>query len=454
MSGTARRSARLKAATALATCAAVTVLAACGTGGPEVGAARAVVGSDDTTAVTPSAATPAPDDLTPTQAPDASPSASPGTPGSTPAARPTAARSAGPAPSGSPAPTGGAAAGSRATRGTAIPKGAVVVGRGSAASCTASALRSAVARVVRRGSGTVSFDCGAKPVRIALDRPLAFPGRATSRYVLDGRRLVTLDGHRVTGLVTLPAVSGLSATFRGLTFVNARTATQGAAIHGGWRNRLLVEDCTFLSNTSTSANGDFDGGGAIYVHEGTATVRRSTFRGNTALNGGAIQNTIGDLVVESSSFSRNRSTVAGRGGGGGAIYSDSGRLVVRRSTIKDNTAVRAGGGLFIWNAKNKTSRIENSTITGNRMTGSGDNGYGAGIRNGSGPLVVTGSTISRNVTYSQGGGLYNADDAAVRITRTRFTSNKAGAGGALFRVSGSITTTSCTFKGNTPADVR
>jgi hypothetical protein len=117
--------------------------------------------------------------------------------------------------------------------------------------------------------------------------------------------------------------------------------------------------------------------------------------------------------------------------------------------------VRAGGGLFVWNARNKTSRIENSVVSGNRMLrGSGDNGFGAGIRNGSGPLVVTGSTISKNVTYNQGGGLYNADDAAVTITRTRFTSNKAGSGGALFRVSGSITTTSCTFRGNTPADVR
>ena len=66
-------------------------------------------------------------------------------------------------------------AGSRA--GTALPKGAVVVGKGSAASCTASALRAAVAKVVRRGSGTVSFDCGAAPVTIGLDRPLALRAR-------------------------------------------------------------------------------------------------------------------------------------------------------------------------------------------------------------------------------------------------------------------------------------
>ncbi len=458
MSRLARRPARLTAVrflgTALAACVAVPALTGCGVGGPEVGAVEPAVAADDTSAVpVAGAAGPvAAGTVAPSPSPTASPAPSPAGPRASASASPPATRKATstrtPA---APAPTGSAGV----TAGTPIPKGAVVVGSGRAAGCTAAALRAAVAKVVRRGSGTVSFACGAKPVRIALDRPLAFTGGGSARYVLDGRGLVTLDGGGRTGLVTLPDAPGLSVTFRGLTFTRARTATQGAAVHGGWRNRIVVQDCVFSANTSTSAKGDFDGGGALYVHEGSATVRRSTFTGNRALNGGAIQNTIGDLLVESSTFTGNSSTVAGRGGGGGAIYSDAGRLVVRRSTISGNTAVRAGGGLFVWNARNKTSRIENSVVSGNRMLrGSGDNGFGAGIRNGSGPLVVTGSTISKNVTYNQGGGLYNADDAAVTITRTRFTSNKAGSGGALFRVSGSITTTSCTFRGNTPADVR
>ncbi|HYY12500.1 MAG TPA: right-handed parallel beta-helix repeat-containing protein, partial [Kineosporiaceae bacterium] len=424
-------------------------------GGPAVGAGAPVVVADDASPLPPGA-TVAPG----TVAPSLAPSSAAARPAPSASASPSASTPAGPSTPAAPGTTGGTGGGTGGTgggtraAGTPIPKGAVVVGSGRAAGCTGAALRSAVAKVVRRGSGTVSFDCGRAPVTIAVDRPLAFTGSASSRYVLDGRGLVTLDGRDATGLVTLPDTAGLSATFRGLVFTRARTATQGAAIHGGWRNRILVEDSTFTSNTSTSANGDFDGGGAMYVHEGTATVRRSTFRGNSALNGGAIQNTIGDLVVENSTFSSNSASVAGRGGGGGAIYSDSGSLVVRASTISGNTAVRAGGGLFVWNAKNKTSRIEGSTITGNRMLGSGDNGFGAGIRNGSGPLVITDSTISRNVTYSQGGGLYNADDAAVTIKRTRFVRNKAGQGGALFRVSGSIATASCTFSGNTPADVR
>jgi hypothetical protein len=455
MSRLARRPARLTAVrfldTALAACVAAPVLAGCG-GGPDVGAAHPVVVADDTSAVPAGAAGPASAGRV---TPSAIPTAASRSPRPSASTAPSSGRTATPTPATTrtPAPTTPSGTPSRSV--PPIPKGAVVVGSGRAAGCTEASLRSAVAKVVRRGRGTVSFDCGAKAVRIALARPLAFTGGGSARYVLDGGRLVTLDGLGRTGLVTLPDSAGLSATFRGLTFTRATTSTQGAAIHGGWRNRILVEDSVFTANRSTSVKGDYDGGGALYVHEGTATVRRSTFRGNRALNGGAIQNTIGAVVVESSTFTGNSSTVAGRGGGGGAIYSDSGSLVVRRSTISGNTAVRSGGGLFVWNAKNRTSRIENSVVSGNRMLrGSGDNGFGAGIRNGSGPLVITGSTISKNVTYSQGGGLYNADDAVVRITRTRFTSNRAGAGGALFRVSGSITTASCTFKGNTPADVR
>ena len=324
------------------------------------------------------------------------------------------------------------------------------MGSGRARTCTAAALRSAVARVVARGRGTVSFDCGAAPVTIVLDRPLALTGSGSSRYVLDGRGVVTLDGRDRTGLVTLDGRPGVSYTFRGLTFTHGRTKERGAAIHGGWRNRLLIEDCTFTSNTVTPSSDGEAGGGAIYAHEGSATVRRSTFRGNTARLGGAIMSTITDVVVERSTFVGNRAVYAG-----GAIYADAGVLTVRGSVVSGNRATYQAGGIWIWHADQRTARIERSTISGNRVKGSGTNGgMAGGVHNGSGPLLITDSTISGNVASYLGGGVFNYH-AVTTIRRTRFVGNKAvAAGGALFNGAGSIVTTACTFSRNTPRDVR
>ena len=433
MSPLDRRPARLTALTALAVCPAFLLVAACGSGGSEVSAAPAVVAADATpnTTASSTAAAAAP-------RPRVSPS---GTGGASPS---------GPARATRPAPTPVASPTAAPRAATALPKGAVVVGSGRARTCTAAALRSAVARVVKRGSGTVSFDCGASPATIALDRPLAFTGGATSRFVLDGRGLVTLDGRDRTGLVTLDGRPGVSYTFRGLTFTRGRTTERGAAIHGGWRNRLLVEDCTFTSNAVTPSSDGEAGGGAIYAHEGSATVRRSTFRGNTARLGGAIMSTITDVVVESSTFIGNRAAYAG-----GAIYADAGVLIVRGSTVSGNRATYQAGGIWMWHPDPRTARIEKSTISGNRVTGSGTNGgMAAGIHNGSGPLLITDSTISGNVASYLGGGVFNYK-AVTTIRRTRFVGNKAKhAGGALFNGGGSIVTTGCTFRGNTPRDVR
>jgi hypothetical protein len=350
------------------------------------------------------------------------------------------------------APRASTGLGAAPARLPALPAGAVLVGKGSAAGCTQDALRAALRTVQQRGRGTVGFDCGDRPVTIAITRPLVIEGGGSSAYVVDGRGTVTLDGRKRSGLFVLPDAEGLTMTFRRLRMVDARSRTQGAAVHGGWRNRLLIEDCTFLGNATTSAATTFDGGGAVYVHEGSATIRRSTFERNTAGNGGAVQNTIGALTVEDSVFRRNRSTVRGSGGGGGAVYSDAGSLTMRRSQVLGNTAQLQGGGLFLFNARDRRTRIEDSTIADNRVTDA-PNAFGGGIRSGSGPVELVRSRVLRNRSAGQGGGLYNADDARVTVTGCTFTGNRAEQGGAVFKVSGEVKIDRTTFSGNSPANV-
>src|SRR5690606_2505635 len=59
-----------------------------------------------------------------------------------------------------------------------------VVGDGSAASCTADALRAAAA-----AGGAIAFDCGDQPVTIDIDEAIV----VTEETVIDGGGLVTLD---------------------------------------------------------------------------------------------------------------------------------------------------------------------------------------------------------------------------------------------------------------------
>jgi len=70
------------------------------------------------------------------------------------------------------------------------------------------------------------------------------------------------------------------------------------------------------------------------------------------------------------------------------------------------------------------------------------------------PACVLVRTIGRYVSAGQRGSLYNADHATVAIKDLVFGDNEARAGGAIFRVNGSVTTSGCRLSGNTPADVR
>ena len=62
-----------------------------------------------------------------------------------------------------------------------------VVGTGTAASCTFSALNAAVT-----ARGIITFDCGSAPVTISVTATLNLP--TTKNTVIDGGNKVTLDG--------------------------------------------------------------------------------------------------------------------------------------------------------------------------------------------------------------------------------------------------------------------
>jgi hypothetical protein len=195
--------------------------------------------------------------------------------------------------------------------------------------------------------------------------------------------------------------------------VSSLTMTNGDISGGGISNSgtLAVNNCIISGNTITGA-GAGDGGGSIYS-SGTLTVNYSTLSGNylfgVGARGGGIVS-LGTLTVNYSTISGNTTDGGGTGGGGILI---AGMATVRNSTISGNTAGFGGGIRNIAGAL----VVSNSTIASNS---------GGGIFCNEGTLTVTNSTIAGNSTSGQGGGILAS--GAIATLNTIIAGNTAPAG--------------------------
>ncbi len=125
-------------------------------------------------------------------------------------------------------------------------------------------------------------------------------------------------------------------TVSGCTFTG-NSAAAGGAINNNWYGTLTVADSTFQDNIA-------DHGGALFNdNESQVEITGSTFAANSATDttGGGIQNTLGTITVDNSTFSGN--TAASYGGG---INHHAGTLTLTHCTLADNSA-GGGGGISV-----------------------------------------------------------------------------------------------------------
>ncbi|HEY4393715.1 MAG TPA: hypothetical protein VGP64_06615 [Polyangia bacterium] len=316
-----------------------------------------------------------------------------------------------------------------------------VVGDGTAASCTFSALNTAVGK-----AGAITFNCGSDPVTIPITATLNLS--TSKNTVIDGGNKITLDGGHAVEIFLLNGASFQASetrvTLQRLALVNGKTMPtmpiptapapcsqgyddgQGGAIHVNDGN-LTVIGCLFDGNQAAPLGPD-TGGGAIYI-EGSkhgAVIVGSTFTNNSGSNAGAVGALFAELDVYNSLFQNNTATghdannddpsmckamnagqnEIGSGGNGGALYGDGNNfnIMLCGDAVLDNTAGTNafGGGLF-FTSDNMTGvlTITDTTMMGNTggswttvSTGSvQDVGSAIGVNAKS--ITVTNSTLQK-----------------------------------------------------------
>ena len=273
------------------------------------------------------------------------------------------------------------------------------VGSGTPASCTDTALASAIAE-----GGVIVFDCGSDPVTISVTTPIPVYNDAVSPIVLDGGGTVTLSGGGANRILYMNTCDSSlvwttaecqnqdhpDVTIQNLTFVDGDSSGDGTNVGGGaiWTRggRFRIINSRFFRNTA-GAEGDAVSGGAVYAtdqfNDEPVLVVASTFGGaadlgNSASNGGALgSRQHSSWTIINSILSFNEATGNGGvpadpmtpgGGTGGAIFNDGDTMTlsVLGSRIEDNHAPYHGSAIrFLSQDESGTIVIDDSYLGGN-----------------------------------------------------------------------------------------
>ena len=136
----------------------------------------------------------------------------------------------------------------------------------------------------------------------------------------------------------------------------------------------VPEGCAAADIRADPENEADASGGALDIHGGIVTIRRSSFIGNySGVDGGAIHASAWRFLFENNTVSCNRADADG-----GGMYIIVGDLILRHSTVYQNSAGDEGGGIFtvddVGRNQDNTEGLglyfQNSIVAGS--TGGGD----------------------------------------------------------------------------------
>lgn len=192
---------------------------------------------------------------------------------------------------------------------------------------------------------------------------------------------------------------------------SGNTAANGGAINNTAGTVVQVTGASFINNTAT---GD---GGAMYVFTalGDQITDCSFLRNTAAGSGGAYWEWSNGTLISGSTFGGNKATT------GGALYLDDQGSLITATVVHGNAATRDGGGI---NSRGAGVLFAGAILL-HRPAGGIDNSTDSAREYPS--MSFTGNTISRNSAGGRGGGVYN--QGSLDATRTQIIGNRAASGG-------------------------
>lgn len=315
-----------------------------------------------------------------------------------------------------------------------VSKPTTVVGDGSAASCTAQAFASAVAK-----GGIVTFNCGSSPVTITVSSEVPVSKDTT----IDGGGLVTLSGGKKSRILHITSAWNVATpllTVQNLKFIdgftsdvqNTKSTREGGGAIFEDGGSLTAIDCTFTGNQCASSGQDVSGGAINGQGVGTLIVEGSTFSKNSGSNGGGVGTQDENVTVVNSTFSGNSATGTdgnpGNGGDGGGLTYDGSKISLTLCGDKfvNNHANAAGGAVFRVAYTDEATNIDRCTFDGNSVDASSGNAGGLYLEYTT--INMSATTISNNSAH-YGGGIWIGHAAVANVTNVTIADNTATMGG-------------------------
>jgi len=273
-----------------------------------------------------------------------------------------------------------------------------IIGNGTPESCTYEAFIDAVAR-----GGKIVFNCGPDPVVIVMKRPAKVFNDADPDIVIDGGNKVILSGNGRTRILYMNTCDENQhwttshcqnqdhprLTVQNITFADGNSTAEKEYDGGGaiWvrGGRFKAINCCFYNNVCASMGPDV-GGGAIRVFSQfenqpvflvNCTFGGAEGYGNRGANGGAISSIGVSWTIINCLFTHNEALGIGGnprqagtpgGGSGGSIYNDGNTMTLKilGTRIEYNKVNTHGSAIFfVTNDHTGNIRIDRSVIRNN-----------------------------------------------------------------------------------------